>query len=119
MALKISVPTASLAVIIAHCVGLNPANAESFSDLYGYWQGTHTPCNQISDDGWTITSKGASAFESSCSVLSAERNGNRYSLKQECEGFENEVFRATHTFTLISPTTLEIEGSRYARCSTR
>ena len=88
---------------------------KGLSPIHGSWQGTHTPCRQVSDDTWQIDATGASAYESSCRVRSVTRQGNRFTLRQRCQYFE-EFANETTVFRLVNRNELEIEGRRYRRC---
>ena len=97
-----------------------PAGAAQGVDLqpiFGFWQGKHTACGTVSDDTWSIDASGASAYESTCKLLSSSRKGKTFSLRQRCEFFENEVEEGTVDIRLVRDGEIEINGTRYRRCS--
>ena len=93
------------------------AAAEDFSPIHGYWQGTHTACGTFSDDYVDINVNGAQFFESTCTLTSATKEAeNVYTLKQQCEGFEEETWETSNRFTLTAADSLDIDGQPMRRC---
>jgi hypothetical protein len=107
----IIIQSACLAVIFASA---GNAGAADFSPIHGFWSIAKEDCKG-SDIFWQIKASGASRMEESCEVVSANRKGDRFILKQQCavEGMES---RRTDTFKLLSSGQLENGRIRYKRC---
>lgn len=101
-----------ISVLVAMAGG---AGAADFSAIHGRWQTPAVPCGQFDDQGFTIDRSGAAFFESSCSLVSSKRSGNRYTLRQRCEYFENEVETSDTVFELRGKN-LHIGNQKYRRC---
>lgn len=87
------------------------------SPIFGFWQGKHTACGNVSDDTWSIDASGASAYESTCKLLSSTREGDTFVLQQRCEYFENDVEERPVRIRLVRKKEIEINGTRYRRCN--
>lgn len=89
-------------------------SAADISPIHGQWEPVGTPCKR-SDTGWSITRKGASPFDSECTVKSVKRTGNTFKLTQSCN-LEGNVDTMFVDITRISAKSIEIYGMRYRRC---
>ena len=97
---------------------LAEGHAAGHSEIYGDWQADHTPCGQISDDRWSIDRTGVTSFETSCTILSMKKGGNKYTFEQRCDvGMgEEEIAYTTDVVEILSRNRARINGSLYNRC---
>ena len=90
------------------------ASGADISPIHGHWEPVENPC-MGSDQAWTISKKGASPFDSVCTLKSVKKKGNTFELTQSCS-MDGELNTMIVDIRRISAKSIEIYGMRYQRC---